>query len=364
MDNWTLQNVAEVLDEGFDPDTASEIEFMPDGVNYGYKDLSAAYVQLECLLQLLNNIVLADACYVDDQSIDTWQGRSEVLDSVFETGLVVGRSFDQDRETWVAVREAIVEQLCSCPGMKETHLENVRTFKAKQPQPDRMLGQLLWGGAGMLARSRYFGLPYVTHPLRERMLQKAGHYKREANAHQHLRQFVETQRMGMFRELAGNGFYASLRLPPIAMEVLNKAADVDEILPIAIQMREEFKELRQWLAEFQRALELDDRDNLEAKQNIFNSVARYLESRRSNAAFGETTLQVSVTDLPRVGTKPMVWLNAMQNKFGVRAQINRMMWTPAGVSVVRRLLGFFGQDQTTLAVSLEQELLRRNSVVA
>lgn len=94
---------------------------------------------------------------------------------------------------WIERREAVVEELCSCPGIRRKHEENRLRFEAHEEPADQFLSQLVWGGAGMLARADYFGLIYVPHPAREGLLTSARFLRGPAPAQEQVQSFVQTR---------------------------------------------------------------------------------------------------------------------------------------------------------------------------
>lgn len=129
------------------------------------------------------------------------------------------------------------------------------------------------------------------------------------------------------------------------------------MIPAAIQLRDNYRGLREWVSEFQDALDSENVSDIFRQRKVFQSVARSLESRFSTGMSGDTTLQLGFSWL-KVATKigsPISWA---QNLFGIRAQLNRMILGPTGRNSIKSLLKLFGEENSQRGQLVEKELLR------
>ncbi len=279
MDNWTLEDVGELLSEGPNGKTASELRFSEDGQRYFYEDTSWDVVAFECLAQTLSNIVLTDVCYVDADHSGSWVGRYGCLSPLSDKEVIRPRSFGHNRDLWVPTRELIVEDLLTCNEMRATHEENKRAFRDDQEMPDEMLSQIIHGGAGMMARARLAEMTYVAHPQRERLIRQGALMSHPSSAGQKFNHLLHSTRMNLFQRADAKGLFAQINLPPVAIQIINEANGTDDLLTTALQMRDRFKSLREWLAEFQHALEGDDAPAVLSKLKLLSELGQSLEVR-------------------------------------------------------------------------------------
>lgn len=56
-------------------------------------------------------------------------------------------------------------------------------------------------------------------------------------------------------------------------------------------------------------------------------------------------------------------VNALQNRFGVRAQINRLVLMPPGRRSFKKLLKLLGEENSPRGIALEKDFLQRQSMV-
>lgn len=354
-----MQDLGELLYGGLSGEVASELRFSEDGQHFFYANTSSDVIAFECLAQVLSNIVLADTCYVDADNSEAWLPHFPALARLTQKGFVQERLFNHRREHWVEIREAIVEQFTTCPELKSVHEENKRAHREKRPLPDELLSAVLHGGAGMMARARFAEVPYISHPLRERLVENADFMKARPSARSELTAFVESQRLRLFERIDSTGYYARLRLPPIAIQVINESNSAENLLEVAVQMRERYRTLREWLSEFQDALSAEDISEIQGRHRMLSQLGMALDGQSLGDTLGITTVQMGATALPKLTFKVGALVNSIRNQFGVRAQLNRILLTEPGSKAVKRLCGFFDQSNGKYALDLEHDLQKR-----
>ncbi|MEO8590513.1 MAG: hypothetical protein ABI432_14145 [Flavobacteriales bacterium] len=358
MDNWTLEDSGELLSEGLKGEQASVMRFSEDGKSYFYEDLNWDMVAFECLAQTLSNVVLADVCYVDADNSGSWAGRYDCLGLLTKADVIRPRSFGQHRERWVPIREAIVDDLIVCPEMRESHEENKRAFIEDREMPDEMLSQILHGGAGMMARARLAEMAYVTHPQRERLVERGAFMAYQPSAQHRFSRVLQSTRMSMFERTDSPGFFAQLRLPPLAIQIINEANGTDDLLTTALQMRERYRGLREWLSEFQQAVDGENVAEIKGRLKLLTELGKSLEGKSAEDVLGGTTVQMGITDWLKLTIKPGM-LGSVRNHFGVRSQITKLILTEPGLKAIRRFCGFFEMRHSVHALNLERDLQKR-----
>src|SRR5262249_42499809 len=143
----------------------------------------------------------------------------------------------------------------------------------------------------------------------------------------------------------GSGYFARLSLGPVAVSVIEDSATTSDLLTVAVQFRKQFRKLREWIGEFQRAIDTEDVTELAKRKKLFESVVKNIDSLTSRSSDGETSIQVGLNWLKFV-TKSGSPLNSIQNRFGVRAAMNRLILTAPGAGAFRKLLTLFGEENS------------------
>ena len=209
-----------------------------------------------------------------------------------------------------------------------------------------------------MARANYFGIPYLPYPLRERLFVRASLLPGPASAHEQLQGFVSGERMKLFKRMDASGYFARLNLPPAAVRIVQESGSPKDMLKVAVQLRGEFRKLRGWLGEFQRALDTEDVREIAARRKVFESVVKNVDAVTKLSPDGETSLQFGFNWL-KVVAKSGSPVNSARNLFGVRAAMNRLILAPAGQKAFRKLLGLFGERNSSLARDLERGFMNR-----
>ena len=241
----------------------------------------------------------------------------------------------------------------------KAHKANKRAYAKDGSTKDGFLSQLLWGGAGMLARADYFNLPYIPHPARARLFSRAGIILEAPTAAAKLAEFVSGERAKIYKRLGG-GVAAEIQLAPVVVQIVESSRDVTDIVPTALQLRDEYKKLRAWLAKLQRAFSEGNTKDILAHNKELESVARHLDSYKASSPQGDTTVQFGVSWL-KVGFKVGSPLNAFKNKFGMRAELNRLILAPAGYNSVKKFTKMLGEQHTKRGRALTESAIRRLS---
>ncbi len=153
----------------------------------------------------------------------------------------------------------------------------------------------MWGTAGMIARSQFLKTPYLGHPSRGRLIDLSNFAPGRTSAQDVINRFVTTERIKLFdRVTAGQKTRAvSLSLPPLALEVIAESRDASQLIPTAIQLREKYRKLREWIAQYQLALELNPADA--AKQTAsLEAAAADIDRLFSGSWWAKLTVEFSL----------------------------------------------------------------------
>ncbi len=337
LDNWTLQNAG---------------EFLCDGL---IAEKSADVMRFEALCQVLHHVVFADVVFVDADFAESWQEFGPLI-TLRDAQVLATKPFKAVTEHWRSRRETMIEQLCFCPSVRRVQEENRARFKMNLEPADQLLSQLVWGGAGMLARADYFRLVYVPHPARTRLFARAPFLREPTNANTQVQVFVENQRVKLYEHADSSGFLARFTLPAVIVEIIDALSSLDELMHVALQVREKYTGLRTWLAEFQHTIDSEDIPGVLARKKTLQSIARDIDSRISLTPAGDTTLQLGISWL-KLTTKIGSPLDAFRNRFGVRAQIGQLILNSPGRNTFDKLLKLLGEENSKRGLAFKQEFL-------
>jgi hypothetical protein len=359
IDNWTLQNAGEILCNGLDGGTAHDLVFTKTGANYRYDEVSADVIRFEAVCQFLNNLVFADELYLDGKYADSWVS-FDPINKAHAARILIRKPFKELAKEWIPAREAMADRLCVNAPLLKAHRANKRAYAKDGSVKDGFLSQLLWGGAGMLARADHFNLPYIPHPARARLFSRAGIILGTPTASAKLTEFISGERAKIYKRLGGGGAAAEIHLPPVVVQIVESSHDVADLVPTALQLRCDYKKLRVWLAKLQEAFAEENTKEILAHHKELESVARHIDSYGSLAPQGDTTVQFGVSWL-KVGFKGGSPLNAIKNMFGMRAELNRLILAPAGYNSVKKFTKMLGEQHTKRGRALAESIVHRLS---
>lgn len=151
-DNWSLQAVSELLERGLDPDDNPGISPLTDP-GKAPRALPQAAIDFEALFDLLIDVVLRDQILVDDRFHDAWFGRGGALGELAQRSIVRPHGFLEHPERLEAPRADFLGRLLINEVMVKEQASNEAAWKESGTTPHGFTSQLVWGGAGMLARA-------------------------------------------------------------------------------------------------------------------------------------------------------------------------------------------------------------------
>lgn len=138
----------------------------------------------------------------------------------------------------------------------------------------------------------------------------------------------------------------------LAALVIRESSSPKDLIAVALQLREEYAELRGWLTEYQRALEARDAGTIARCRKILRSVSSYVDAKlgKSGPAGPTFTLGWGAMQL----ALPVSPAQEVVNRFGVQAQINKLMFSQSGMQDLNKLLTLFGQRTTRNGLSIAE----------
>lgn len=341
-DNWSLQVVAQALSEGLDTGEASLLEIDKTAGCHNFRTVPAGALAIEAIFDLIADVVLREQVWVDDKFLETWAGKQSGLDQMLRDGVIVPFQFLGQPQELVEPRQFFVSKLCVTDSLVRAQRENEEVWNRERRTPHPYLSQVVWGGAGMLARSLVYRHAYTPSPVRRRLMAEAG-VAWTPDAAQNLRNIIKEKQATMSVLDSQGTRVTQLKIngAEIAALVIRESSTPEDLLKIALQLRAEYAELRAWMTEYQLALEESNTLNLRRCEKLLRSVSAFVDSRlgRKKASGPTFTLGWGLMQVALQGNP----FEEVLNRFGVRAQINRLMFAQGTSQDLVTLLGIFGQ---------------------
>lgn len=258
VDNWLLQDVANFFQGRLDHKPAHYLEINHAADSHHYRKGWAISSQVESVLSFVSELVLRDHITVDQGFAYAWVGQDDGLDSLMHTTLVRQRRLSDDWNRFKQRRRHIVSQLCVTNSLRSVQEEIEQDFAARRDARNPMHSQVVYGTAGNLARSALIGVPHLPHPLRKHVLMQTSFSGRDAVVE--VQGWIQRERTQLFeRVMPGCALRAAhTTVAPIAVLALMEARDTSDLLRVALQLRDHHAPLREWLAYYQRALQIED----------------------------------------------------------------------------------------------------------
>lgn len=358
LDNWTLQEISHLGQNGLSDNITGKLIIDPAIDSHHFEEISHGFVQLSSLFSFLQNLVLRETIITDSNFIYVWQDSSFLL-KIQSEGFIKDHSFREEK--YVEVSEAIIEQLCVTSSIKEIQKLNEDEWEKNKSVIDGFMSQIIWGGAGMLARSHVYETFYLPHPLRRYAFQQSPIVKRDA--------FTETlnfissnqTKLLYFDDSTSSAIKAKFSLPPLISQIIEEANDFDDLFKIALQLREHYSDLRLWIKVFQEALDSENTIEISKHIKTLQSIQKYIEDKYNPDKYGKLDLSFDLLSLsPSLSVGAPI--NKIINKVGIRSTINDLILTKSGYSSVKKLLKLLDVDHSRLGKKVYDEVIRNISI--
>ena len=351
IDNWSLQDISRLLYFGMSDDISHLIEPNTEKDIHEYKEIPAAIIQTEALFDFLTDVILRDQLLVEEQHVDAWKTNGSPLEVIDRAGIIRAYPF-RSNFNLDEPRNELVERLCVTTSLRSEHEENTEGWRLYKKTPNQYLSQTLWGGAGMLARSFVTEKGYTPHPVRRNFFQKAGVVLRSEDSLVHLNSKISEKRAAVYKATQGGDEFYSLyvNMAPLPIQVIQESSSPADLIKTALQLRDEYQELRDWLGCYQAALNKDDFSEVEKYQAILNSISKYVDSKIGIADPNAPTFTAGIGVL-KIAIKGNP-INALRNQFGVRAMVNRLILGKSGIADLKKYLGFFDQKKSAVGMKV------------
>lgn len=356
-DNWSLQDITTLFTKGLEHEDAGEIVF--NGEVHCYRPISNSIIQTEALFDFISDLILRDEILVEDKFTYSWERVHSPILEAKNLGVVRAYPFLSEPEKIAAPRDRIVDHICSTESLRLAHKENVDGWNTNRQTPDPLLSATLWGGAGMCARSFVYEKGYTPHPLRKRLFLNSGFLLPAADALHQLTTFLEDQKLKVTKKIYGNDslFSAYVNIPALPIRVIQEASSADQLITTALQMRDDFQSLRDWLKMFQNAMSEDDTKSLLDYRRQLDSVNQYIDKKIGFGAKDKPVTMEAGMGIFKIATHGNP-LENLKNQFGVRATLNKLVFGGAGSAELKKYVSMFGERGSGLGYEIERSFTK------
>lgn len=348
-DNWSLQAVSDLMAQGLDLDDNPGIAPLTDP-GLPTKAIPQAAIDFEALFDLLTDVVLRDQILVDDRFHDAWFGRGDALSELARRSIVRPHGFLEHPERLEAPRTDFLGRLLLNEVIANEQAINEAAWKESGTTPHGFTSQLVWGGAGMLARAWVYASPYTPHPLRRRLFQRAGLcLPAPPTALGEFKAEVAKQRDTLYpTSVAEDGVFGiRVILPALPALILRDATSIGDVFVVASQMRDQLSELRAWLSQFQEAVSAGEFKAIAAERRRLKTLGRDVQRAIGKVPDDASTLTIGWGWF-KLGAKIDVgrWMPRFDR---VQTQVNNLAFAPSGSRELAKLLSFFGHQHSAVA---------------
>lgn len=352
LDNWALQDIGDCLARGLQSSDTTEISIDVGRDSHTFRSVPHAGLQIEALIDLLIDVVLQDAIYVDSAFTSAWQDTGAFFAPLLSPGLLRPMPFLEQEIALDLPRRALVESLCMTSSLRKVQRENEESWRIHRKAANQYMSALVWGAAGMLSRSHVFEAQYHGYPARKRLLEQASFISPHRDAARELVDWVDSERLRIFQAQSGFGTArrATVVLPPIAVEIIDEAREPSELIGIAYQKRDKYRNIREWLKEIQLGLDTDQAAPAAKFTKTLAAISRDLDARLG--ARDDFPVSIELTyGYPTVSVDIPV-MSGIRKRFGVSAVLNRMLLADRGSKALKRLLQLFGEGGSAVELAV------------
>src|SRR5690606_3587827 len=134
------------------------------------------------------------------------------------------------------------------------------------------------------------------HPLRKRVIEQTILASPSRDAVAEILEWMKGERLRLYETKAANGRQrtAALVLPPIAVEIIEEATDIDRLITTAYQLRGKYAAMREWMRAVQTAIECEDAKELAKYKRTLDAVSKDLSRAIGKSDSGEITLKIGM----------------------------------------------------------------------
>ena len=330
-DNWAYETVAELYSEGPRDLSVGVVQVGVDELSW--RGECWAGVALESLLSILSGVVLRDRFFVEERYIGGWLCEDSPVLSLHAGGMLI--PFPEPEQVR-PIRSELYRKLFHTPSLQRAHQKNIDIWRSTGAPPGGYDSQILWGSVGYLARSAALGVTYAGHPARRRFLAQtslasglddAASITIGALDELRLRHFVSAG--GLASSLLG------LVVPPLLSDIIEEARTPEDLFRVALQHREQYRDLRRWLAHFQQALNDRDVPRIKEYHDAIDTFVQYATRAKERGLLRHDIASRTIQGLPGFHR-------------AVAVLFERIVASARGERVVDKLLDLFEVSGTPL----------------
>ncbi|WP_232420959.1 MULTISPECIES: hypothetical protein [unclassified Leptospira] len=337
-DNWTFESLFDLYTEGLDFSNSKELKINKETNSYDWVEIPTACVQIESLFHLINELVLREKIFYDQKFSAGWNS-FESLDSL-DGNLLISVDIPTYNPEVADSRNKALQLLCATDLMKKHQEENFEGYRKNKQAPHSYFGQVVWGAAGNLGRSSFLEAHYVAHPIRASLLEQVPLFKPQTDINSEIQEWIDNERIKMFTSLTPVGKMNNFQLilPPLVAEVIESASKLSEIIPSTMKAREKYKLIREWIGEYQTAVETENPASISKFRKTLDSVVQDLDKMRKVSDMGSTKVGISFISLDF----PVPKLPDYRKFWGIRGALNKLSLNQKGEKALAKLLHWLG----------------------
>jgi hypothetical protein len=349
LDNWTLQDVSHALARGLSPTRIKTIRVDGAADAHSWDVAPEAAIQLQCLLDLVLDIVLRESVTIDGGYAHAWRVEGTVLNALQEAGHILTTTVAPSDPRIAEKKRVLVEDICATASLRTLQRENEISYARTRQSVHEHESALLWGSAGNLARAAALDVVYSAHPYRRRLMEQTTFPVARPDVVRGTVEWVQRSRARLMQQFAqgSDRRMAVVELPPIATDIIHASETPADLLLNAVQARHQHRRLRTWLGEYQTAMDEQDPKALAKHKKTLDAVARDLGRLTGDAPAGSTAISLNVGFFGLSVAVEDLYDRA-KARFGVRADFNRLLTAKGGDGALDKLLGMFGERDTSL----------------
>jgi hypothetical protein len=331
MDNWAYEDVAELYADGPKDDVVGFLSVGEEELSWRREGWTG--VALESLLAVLSGIVLRDRFFVEERYIGGWLSEDSPILGLHAGGVLC--PFPEPDELW-KIRSPLYRDLFHTPALKRWHQKNSLAMRETGTSSNEYEAAVTWGAVGYLARSAAIGVTYMGHPTRRRFLAQTPFVDSRQDAAILTLGTLDAARRRYLADLEETtALTLGLVVPPLLVNIIEESKTPEDLVLVALQFRERYRELRRWLAIFQKALYSRDFERMMECHATIKAVKTSLEGPRAHGSLRHDIASRVIHTLSGIHRPAAVILE-------------RLARTRSGEAAIDRLLELFGISGTLL----------------
>lgn len=345
LDNWTLQDIGLLTQSGMIDEESTFLVANRRTNSFEYTSRRYYTVQIECLLKLLNDIVLRDSILIDSRSSGAWRGL-DAIEELCSKNII--RFIDPPNPQLLArLCRTAVKTLCTPSDMACVTSDNDVRCQSYVSAVDNIFSQIVLGLAGYLGKSTILEVPYSAHPTRNLLLDTGIFAEGQRDITKELVEWTKAEgTSALGSHSPGNGpVVAQLIVPPIAAEVIENTDTMSRMVRSAMDARRKYGDLRKWISEYQYAIDQEDFRDILKRRKLIRSVSENIQRQIGPSPNGKTKLSFGFASFRISNSLSMPHLN---QKWGIRKTFNNLVLAKRGRTVLRKLVRLCGEENPVI----------------